>query len=51
MAIKVDKSRRKPVVSIIGEIFMRDNSACNGNISKRLEDLGVEVLLLRFLNG
>ena len=45
MAIKVDKSVRKPVVAIIGEIFMRDNAACNGNIANRLEDLGVEVVV------
>ncbi len=45
MAIKVDKSVRRPVVAIIGEIFMRDNEACNGNISNRLEDLGVEVVV------
>jgi predicted CoA-substrate-specific enzyme activase len=48
MAIRVDKSQRKPVVSIIGEIFMRDNAACNGNISNRLEDLGVEVIVAPF---
>ena len=36
---------RKPVVAIIGEIFMRDNAACNGNIANRLEDLGVEVVI------
>jgi predicted CoA-substrate-specific enzyme activase len=47
-AIKVDKSQKKPVVSIIGEIFMRDNAACNGNISGRLEDLGVEVVVAPF---
>jgi predicted CoA-substrate-specific enzyme activase len=45
MAIKVDKSVRRPVVAIIGEIFMRDNAACNGNIANRLEDLGVEVVI------
>ncbi|MFA5818400.1 MAG: acyl-CoA dehydratase activase [Bacteroidales bacterium] len=45
MAIKVDKSQRKPVVAIIGEIFMRDNAGCNGNIANRLEDLGVEVII------
>ena len=44
-AIKVDKSVRRPVVAIIGEIFMRDNSGCNGNIANRLEDLGVEVVI------
>jgi predicted nucleotide-binding protein (sugar kinase/HSP70/actin superfamily) len=45
MAIKVDKIQRKPVVAIIGEIFMRDNAGCNGNIAERLEDLGVEVVI------
>ena len=45
LSIKVDKEHRKPVVAIIGEIFMRDNSACNGNIANRLEELGVEVLV------
>ncbi len=48
MKIKVDKSRRKPVVSLIGEIFMRDNSACNGNLAFKLEELGVEVLVAPF---
>jgi predicted nucleotide-binding protein (sugar kinase/HSP70/actin superfamily) len=48
MSIKVDKSQRKPVVSLVGEIFMRDNAACNGNISNRLEDLGIEVLVAPF---
>jgi predicted nucleotide-binding protein (sugar kinase/HSP70/actin superfamily) len=45
MNIKVDKSHRKPVVAVIGEIFMRDNAGCNGNIANRLEDLGVEVVI------
>jgi predicted CoA-substrate-specific enzyme activase len=48
MAIQVEKSQRKPVVSLVGEIFMRDNAPCNGNISNRLEDLGVEVLVAPF---
>ena len=48
MAIKVDKSQRKPVVSLLGEIFMRDNAACNGNLSNRLEDLDVEVIVAPF---
>ena len=43
--IKVDKSTRKPVVGILGEIFMRDNAGCNGNIANRLEELGVEVVI------
>jgi predicted CoA-substrate-specific enzyme activase len=45
MSIKVDKGQRKPVVAIIGEIFMRDNAGCNGNLANRLEDLGVEVII------
>jgi predicted CoA-substrate-specific enzyme activase len=45
MAIETDRSIRKPVVAIVGEIFMRDNAGCNGNIANRLEDLGVEVTI------
>jgi predicted CoA-substrate-specific enzyme activase len=45
ISIKVNKSERKPVVAIIGEIFMRDNAGCNGNLANRLEDLGVEVVI------
>jgi predicted nucleotide-binding protein (sugar kinase/HSP70/actin superfamily) len=45
LAVKVDKSERRPVVSLMGEIFMRDNSPCNGNIANKLEDLGVEVVI------
>jgi predicted CoA-substrate-specific enzyme activase len=48
MAVSVDKSNRKPVVTVIGEIFMRDNAACNGNISNRLEELGTEVFVAPF---
>ena len=47
-ALRVDKSSRKPVVSIVGEIFMRDNAPCNGNLSNRLEELGVEVVVAPF---
>jgi predicted nucleotide-binding protein (sugar kinase/HSP70/actin superfamily) len=48
LAVKVEKSERKPVVAIIGEIFMRDNAGCNGDIANRLEELGVEVLITPF---
>lgn len=44
-AIKVDKSHRKPVVAVLGEVYMRDNAGCNGNIANRLEALGVEVMI------
>jgi predicted CoA-substrate-specific enzyme activase len=45
MNVKVDRSERRPVIAIIGEIFMRDNSGCNGNIANRLEELGAEVVV------
>ncbi|HBE40090.1 MAG TPA: hypothetical protein DDW27_02595, partial [Bacteroidales bacterium] len=45
LAIPVNKSIRRPVVAIIGEIYMRDNAGCNGNIANRLEDLGLEVVI------
>jgi predicted nucleotide-binding protein (sugar kinase/HSP70/actin superfamily) len=45
MSVKVDKSRRKPVIAVIGEVYMRDNAGCNGNIANRLEALGAEVTI------
>jgi predicted CoA-substrate-specific enzyme activase len=39
---------RKPIVSIVGEIFMRDNKFCSGNIVNRLESLGAETLMSPF---
>lgn len=45
LAIEADRSIRRPVVSIMGEIFMRDNSPCNGNLANKLENLGVEVVV------
>lgn len=36
---------RKPVISVTGEIFMRDNPSANGRIVQRLERLGAEVLI------
>jgi predicted CoA-substrate-specific enzyme activase len=48
VAIQVDKSVMKPVVAIIGETYMRDNAECNGNIARRLEDLGLQVIVSPF---
>lgn len=45
LGIKTNKTERKPVVAIVGEIYMRDNAPCNGNLANRLEGLGVEVLV------
>jgi predicted CoA-substrate-specific enzyme activase len=39
---------RKPIVTIVGEIFMRDNKFCSGDIVGRLESLGAETLMSPF---
>lgn len=39
---------RKPVISLVGEIFMRDNEFCSGNIVRRLEAMGAETLMAPF---
>ena len=36
---------KKPIVAIVGEIFMRDNPFCSGYLQKRLEDLGAETIM------
>ena len=46
--IEVFTIQRKPVVSIVGEIFMRDNRFCSGNIVGKLEALGAETLMSPF---
>ncbi len=46
--IPMTDGRRKPVVSIVGEIFMRDNNFCNGHLIEILESLGAETLIAPF---
>jgi len=41
--VQVDKSVGKPLVGIVGEIYVRHNSAANNSLIRRLEALGVEV--------
>jgi predicted CoA-substrate-specific enzyme activase len=36
---------RKPVIAIVGEIFMRDNPYCSGFLRQRLESLGAETMM------
>ena len=36
---------RKPVIAVVGEIFMRDNPYCSGFVKDRLEDLGAETIM------
>jgi predicted nucleotide-binding protein (sugar kinase/HSP70/actin superfamily) len=44
-AIELKNVPRRPVVSVTGEIFMRDNPYANGHIARRLEDLGAEIFI------
>ena len=46
--IKVVDGPRKPVIPVIGEIFMRDNAFCNGFIVDKLEALGAETVIAPF---
>jgi predicted nucleotide-binding protein (sugar kinase/HSP70/actin superfamily) len=39
---------RKPVVAVVGEIFMRDNPFCSGYLVDRLEGLGAETIMAPF---
>jgi len=43
--IEVRRGPRKPVVAVVGEIFMRDNPFCNGFLIQRLEELGAETVV------
>jgi len=36
---------RKPVIAVVGEIFMRDNPFCSGFLRQRLESLGAETMM------
>ena len=36
---------RKPVIAIVGEIFMRDNAFCSGFLRDQLEELGAETVM------
>jgi predicted CoA-substrate-specific enzyme activase len=47
-AVKITNPGSKPIVAIVGEIFMRDNPYCSNNLVKRLEDLGAETLMAPF---
>ncbi|MBD3305472.1 CoA activase [candidate division KSB3 bacterium] len=39
-AIKVDKSRKKPTIGIVGEIYVRSHSFCNESVVEKVEALG-----------
>jgi len=46
--IALDKSEKKPVIAIVGEIFMRDNSFCSGYLVDNLEKYGAEPFIAPF---
>jgi len=46
--IPLSNGKRKPVIAILGEIFMRDNAFCSGNIVGRLEKFGAETWIAPF---
>jgi predicted nucleotide-binding protein (sugar kinase/HSP70/actin superfamily) len=47
-AIPLSNGERKPVVAVVGEIFMRDNPFCSGFLVERLEKFGAETFIAPF---
>lgn len=43
--IQIVNGYRKPVIPIVGEIFMRDNAFCSGFLVQKLEELGAETII------
>lgn len=43
--IQIVNGYRKPVIPIVGEIFMRDNAFCSGFLVQKLEELGAETIM------
>jgi predicted CoA-substrate-specific enzyme activase len=48
MAVDVQGGNRKPIISVVGEIYMKDNPFANGFLVERLEHLGAEVVMSPF---
>ena len=46
--VELDRTEPKPLVSVVGEIYVRSHSFANGNIVRQLEQLGAEVNLAGF---
>ena len=46
--IPLSNGYRKPVVAVVGEIFMRDNAFCSGHLVDRLERFGAETWIAPF---
>lgn len=46
--IPLSNGKRKPVISVMGEVFMRDNPYCSAFMVDRLEKFGAETLISGF---
>lgn len=46
--IPISNGKRKPVIAVMGEIFMRDNPYCSGFLVDRLEKFGAETWIAGF---
>ncbi|MBU8891718.1 MAG: hypothetical protein KOO66_03015 [Bacteroidales bacterium] len=46
--IPISNGKRRPVIAILGETFMRDNPFCNGFIVDKIEALGAETIMAPF---
>ncbi len=46
--IPISNGKRKPVIAVVGEIFMRDNDFCSGHLVARLEKFGAETWIAPF---
>lgn len=47
-AVEANFEKRKPVIAVVGEVFMRDNPFCSGHLIERLEALGAETIISPF---
>lgn len=46
--VEANFEKRKPVIAVVGEVFMRDNAFCSGHLIERLESLGAETIISPF---
>jgi predicted nucleotide-binding protein (sugar kinase/HSP70/actin superfamily) len=46
--IPMSNGERKPIIAVVGEIFMRDNPTCSSHMVERVEALGGETLMQLF---
>jgi len=44
-AIEADRSQQRPVIGIVGEIYVRSNEFANNFLARKLEQLGAQVIL------